>query len=55
MNIEWTRAADGLPRRTFSARDVSAMVKAGILAAHDRIELIEGDLVVMSGKGCAHD
>src|SRR5208337_923205 len=55
MNIAFTRAADGLARRAFSAEDVRRMVDAGILNEDDRIELIEGDLVVMSAKGYAHD
>jgi Uma2 family endonuclease len=55
MNIAFTRAADGLARRAFSAEDIRRMVDAGILNEDDRIELIEGDLVVMSAKGYAHD
>jgi Uma2 family endonuclease len=55
MNIAFTRAADGLARRAFSAEDVRRMVDTGILSEDDRIELIEGDLVVMAAKGYAHD
>ena len=55
MNIAFTRAADGLSRRAFSAEDVRRMVDAGILNEDDRIELVEGDLVVMAAKGYAHD
>ena len=55
MNIAFTRAANGLARRAFSAEDVRRMVDAGILNEDDRTELIEGDLVVMAAKGYAHD
>jgi Uma2 family endonuclease len=55
MNIAFTRAADGLARRAFSVDDIRVMVDAGILGEDERIELIEGDLVMMSAKGYAHD
>jgi Uma2 family endonuclease len=55
VNIALTRAADGLPRRAFSADDIRRMVEAGVLAEDERIELIEGEIVVMSAKGYAHD
>jgi Uma2 family endonuclease len=55
MNVAFTRAGDGLARRAFSVHDIRRMVDAGILDEHERIELIEGDLVMMSSKGYAHD
>jgi Uma2 family endonuclease len=55
MNIALTRAADGLPRRAFTADDIRRMVEAGVLGEDERFELIEGDLVMMSAKGYAHD
>src|SRR6266849_3272156 len=55
MNIALTRAADGLPRRAFTVDDIRRMVEAGVLGEKERFELIEGDLVMMSAKGYAHD
>jgi Uma2 family endonuclease len=56
MNIAVTRPAEDLPpRRAFTALDISRMVDAGVLSETDRIELIEGDIVVMSAKGFAHE
>ena len=50
-----TQAADGLPRRAWTVDEVEAMVRAGIIADDERIELIGGDLVVMSPKGRFHE
>jgi hypothetical protein len=50
-----TKAADGLPRRAFSADDISRMIQAGILCESERIELIEGDIVVLEPKPSGHD
>ena len=55
MNVAWTRAAEGLPRRAFSAEDVRRMIDAGIITEGERIELLEGELVVMAAKGYAHE
>jgi Uma2 family endonuclease len=55
MNIALTRATDGLPRRAFTVDDIRRMVEAGVIAEDERIELIEGEIVVMSAKGYAHD
>jgi Uma2 family endonuclease len=55
MNVAWTKAADGLPRRAFTAQDVRRMIDAGIIGADERIELLGGELVVMSAKGRAHE
>ncbi len=50
-----TQAAEGLLRHRFTFTDIEAMVKAGILQADDRIELIGGELVPMSPKGNHHE
>jgi Uma2 family endonuclease len=50
-----TQAADGLPRRAFTFDDVVRMVEAGIIGPKERIELIGGELVVMSTKGMRHE
>lgn len=50
-----TQAADGFPRRAFSADDISRMIEAGILREDERIELIEGDLVVLQPKPIGHE
>ena len=55
MNVAWTRAADGLGRRAFSVDDIRRMVDTGILDEDERVELVEGDLVMMSAKGYAHE
>jgi Uma2 family endonuclease len=55
MNVAWTRAAEGLPRRAFTAEDLRRMIDAGIIAEDERIELIEGEFVVMAAKGYAHE
>jgi Uma2 family endonuclease len=55
MNIALTRAADGLPRRAFTVEDVCRMIEAGVLGEDERFELVEGDLVMMSAKGYAHE
>jgi Uma2 family endonuclease len=43
----------GAPRR-FSVDDVEAMVRAGILDEEERVELIDGEVVLMSPKGSRH-
>ncbi|MEA2947156.1 MAG: hypothetical protein QOI40_2486 [Alphaproteobacteria bacterium] len=55
MNAFLTRAADGLPRRAFTAADIRHMADAGILGENERFELVEGDLVMMSAKDYAHE
>jgi Uma2 family endonuclease len=50
-----TQAAEGLLRRRFTITEIEAMVKAGILAEDDRVELIGGELVPMSPKGNRHE
>lgn len=50
-----TMAAEGLPRLAFTVDDVYRMVEAGILHEDERVELIDGELVVMSPKGNRHE
>ncbi len=39
---------------SLSVRDYHRMVEVGILAASERVELIEGQLYTMAAKGTAH-
>jgi Uma2 family endonuclease len=55
MNVAVTTAAEGFARRAFSAAEVRRMVDAGILGEDERIELVEGELVMMASKGYAHE
>jgi hypothetical protein len=55
MNVAITRAADGLPRRAFTVEDVRRMIDVGVLSEDERVELIEGDFVMMSPSGYAPD
>ena len=41
-------------RRRFSASDVQAMLKAGVLKDGERVELLWGELVEMSPQGPLH-
>lgn len=42
------------PRRRFSVDDVMRMVEAGILTEDDHVELIDGELLVMTPEGPEH-
>ncbi len=50
-----TQAAEGMRRRRFTVAELEAMVAAGILDEHERIELIGGEVVPMSPKGNHHE
>lgn len=50
-----TQAAEGMLRRRFTVAELEAMVEAGILDEHERIELIGGEVVPMSPKGNHHE
>lgn len=50
-----TQAADGMPRRAFTVAEVEAMVRAGIVGADERFEMIGGEIVPMSPKGVRHE
>lgn len=55
MNVIATRAAEGLPRRSFTVAEIRRMVEAGIIGDDENFELIEGELVPMSPKGNQHE
>jgi len=55
MNVAWTQAAEGLPRRAFSVEDVRRMIDAGVIGEDENFELIEGEFVMMASKGIAHE
>ena len=55
MNIVATRAAEGLPRRSFTVAEIRRMVEAGIIGENENFELIDGELVAMSAKGNQHE
>lgn len=55
MNVIATRAAEGLPRRSFTVEEIRRMVAAGIIAEDENFELIEGEIVPMSPKGNQHE
>src|SRR5580658_4015042 len=50
-----TSAAEGLPRRRFTVAEVEAMVAAGVMEEHERVELIGGELVPMAPRGNHHE
>ncbi|MBX9846844.1 MAG: Uma2 family endonuclease [Xanthobacteraceae bacterium] len=50
-----TNAAEGLPRRRFTVAELERMTEVGVLEPDERIELIGGDIVVMSPKGLPHE
>jgi Uma2 family endonuclease len=55
MNVAWTQAAEGLPRRAFTVEDIRRMVDAGVIGEDENFELVEGELVMMASKGIAHE
>jgi Uma2 family endonuclease len=55
MNVAFTRAADGLPRRAFTVEDVRRMMEAGVIGADEKFELVEGDFVMSAAKHVGHD
>lgn len=55
MNIRATLAAEGLPRRAFTVKDVERMVEVGLIEEDERLELLGGELVPMSPKGSFHE
>jgi Uma2 family endonuclease len=42
------------PRRRFTADEVMRMVEIGVLRPDERVELIEGELIVVSPQGAVH-
>lgn len=55
MNAPWTRAAEGLPRRAFTVKDVERMAEIGLIGDGERIELLGGEIVPMAPKGIRHE
>jgi Uma2 family endonuclease len=55
MNAPMTTAAEGLPRRAFTVKEVERMVEVGLIGEDERIELIGGEIVPMSPKGNHHE
>jgi Uma2 family endonuclease len=55
INIPVTRAAEGFDRRPFTVEDVRRMIDAGIMSEEERVELVEGEIVVMASKSYAHE
>jgi Uma2 family endonuclease len=55
MNVPWTRAGEGFPRRAFTVEEISRLLHIGMIGEDDRIELVEGELIVMASKGFAHE
>jgi Uma2 family endonuclease len=55
MNVAWTQAAEGVPRRAFTVQDVRRMIDAGVLGEDEKFELIEGEIVPMSPSHDPHE
>ena len=55
MNTRATLAAEGLPRRAFTVAELARMMEIGLVADHERLELVGGELVPMSSKGLRHE
>jgi Uma2 family endonuclease len=45
---------ENAPRRCFTAADLETMVDAGILDEDERVELLDGDLILVSPQGPRH-
>jgi Uma2 family endonuclease len=55
MNVAVINPAPGLPpRRAFNVDDIRRMIDVGVLGEGERIELVEGEIVVMAAKSVAH-
>jgi len=55
MNVVWTKAAEGFPRRAFTVADVHRMIDAGVLGQDEKFELIEGEIVPVSPSHDPHE
>jgi Uma2 family endonuclease len=50
-----TQAAEGLPRRAFTVKDVLRMQRTGIIGPDEKFELVEGEIVPMQSKTHVHE
>ncbi|MEM1307212.1 MAG: Uma2 family endonuclease [Pseudomonadota bacterium] len=50
-----TQAAEGLPRWRFTLDEFDRLTEIGLFGAHDRVELIGGEIVPMSPKSVRHE
>ena len=50
-----TRAAEGLPRWRWTVAEIERLATAGHFDAHERFELLGGEIVPMSPKGRRHE
>jgi Uma2 family endonuclease len=56
MNVAiTTNAAEGFPRRAFTVDDVQRMIDIGVIGEDEKFELVEGEIVMMAGRGIAHE
>lgn len=55
MNVAWTRAAEGYPRRAFTVEDVRRMIEIGIIGEDEKFELIGGEIVPVSPSHDPHE
>ena len=55
MSVIATRAAEGLPRRSFTVVEIRRMVETGIIPEDENFELIDGEVVPMASKGNQHE
>jgi Uma2 family endonuclease len=55
MNVAWTKAAEGYPRRAFTVEDVRRMIDAGVLGKDEKFELIDGEIVPVSPSHDPHE
>jgi Uma2 family endonuclease len=55
MNLALNPTIENHPRRTFTVEDIRLMIEAGVLREDERIELVEGELIMMSAKKVAHE
>lgn len=56
MNVPVIHPAPDLPpRRAFNVEDIRRMIEAGVIGEDERIELVEGEIVMMAPKGYAHE
>ncbi len=50
-----TQAADGIPRLRWTLAEFDRLTELGVFNEHDRIELLDGELIPMSPKGRRHE